>query len=119
MKKTLVLLAVLAVGLPGTGQASPNPAAFSYRYKVWAPPNVFGDWYEVGAHTAARSFKITARPIGSTAIVGEVHYFAEDGRETIEPFTREIMIRTGNFVAPVKVRFKGIPLGTAVEVNVD
>ncbi|MGD0042801.1 MAG: hypothetical protein ABSE84_20745 [Isosphaeraceae bacterium] len=119
MKKILLLLAALAMGLPAAGQASPTPTTFGHRYEAYAPPNVFGNWYEVGAHLGAATFKITARPLGNSAIVGEVHYFAEDGRETIKPFTQEITIRTANGVAAVKVRFKGIPTGTAVEVEVD
>ena len=119
MKKALLLLAAVVIGLPAAGQASPTPTTLGHRYDAYAPPNFFGNWYEVGAHLGPTTFKITARPLGNSEIASEVRYFASNGQEKIETFTREIRIQTGNGVGAVKVRFKGIPTGTAVEVDVD
>jgi hypothetical protein len=105
----LALLAAIA-GVASTAHAA--------TYHAYAPPNAFGVWVQVGAHANATAFSISATPVGATSIVGEVRYFGVDGREKIEPFIGSTVIRTCNCVATVQVRFKGIPLGSAVDVNV-
>jgi hypothetical protein len=106
----LALLAAIAA-VPSLARAGTHHA--------YAPPNVFGPWVQVGAHSGAASFSISASPVGSTAIVGEVRYYGADGRLRIEPFYGPKSIQTCNCYGTVQVRFKGVPLGSAVDVYVN
>jgi hypothetical protein len=110
MAAGLALLASIA-GVASTAHAT--------TYHAYAPPNVFGGWVQVGAYANATSFSISVTPVGATAIVGEVRYFGTDGQLKIEQFFGSIAIQTCNCVGTLQVRFKGIPLGSAVNVNVN
>lgn len=112
-RRGLLLLGALATGL------ALAPATRAGTYSVWAGPNVFGPWVQVASHASAITYKISAIPVGNTAIVGEVMYFGVDGQRKIESFHRQITIRTCPCVGVVQVRFKGIPFGSAVDVNVN
>jgi hypothetical protein len=86
-------------------------------YNAYAPPNAWGTPVALRAHLGAATITISYRVVGDTVVVGEVAYFNKDGNEVKEMFNGEITIRTGNVVAQPKVRFKGIPLGSAVTVT--
>ena len=84
------------------------------EFSAYAGPLVFGPWVNVASHMGTATFSISAEPIGSTVLVGEVRYFATDGSQRTESFTKSVSVRTGNSIANVEVRFKGVPLGSAV-----
>jgi hypothetical protein len=85
-----------------------------------ALPNTFGPQVDVVSHLGSVAVSLSAKPLGKTTIVGEIEYWAspEDKETTKKQFYGDIQIRTGKVVGVVKVRFKGIPLGSAVEVTV-
>ena len=85
-----------------------------------ALPNVFGPQVDVVSHLGSVGVSLTAKPLGNTVIVGEIEYWAkaDDKEKTKKEFNKEIEIRTADVVGTVKVRFKGIPLGSVVEVVV-
>ncbi len=101
------------------GMAGPVSTAHAEDHIVQAGPNVFGRWYQVGAHAGAVTYTITATPIGGSSIDGEVLYFGADGRQHQDRLVRYTVIRTCDCVGTVKVRFRGIPLGTAVKVTIN
>jgi hypothetical protein len=88
-------------------------------YNLYAPPHTFGPWTHVGAHAGSAGFKITATPLGNTAVVGEVQWFDVDGRQKVSQFHGVTYVRTCNCYGTIKVRLKGIPLGSAVTVTVN
>jgi hypothetical protein len=114
IRSVAVLVGMLAAGL--------MPFATTVQgatYPAYAGPNVFGPWAQVGSHAGAITYTISASPVGKTMIVGEVMYFGVDGQRKVEPFYGSTVIRTCNCWATVLVRFKGIPLGTVVNVSVN
>lgn len=91
------------------------------EYAAYAPPaylDKWGIWTRIAEHTGRAGFHITAEPVGSTVITGQVRYYKTDSEQHTEGFTTEITIQTANVVAAVEVRFKGWPLGTAVKGTV-
>ena len=106
----------LAVAIAGLASAD-NPTT----YHAYAPPIVFGPWTKVGEHTGSARFLIIAKPVGSTFIQCEVEYFDSDGHKKVEQFpgNTPIRIKTCDCYATVRVRCKGIPTGTAVEIEVN
>jgi len=86
-------------------------------FNIWAPPNFFGPWVIVASHGGVVRYTIQASAVGSTLVIGEVKYYSQTG-ERIEQFRDVARITTGNAWANVRVRFKGIPLGSSVEVRV-
>lgn len=86
-------------------------------FNIWAPPMIYGPWVVVASHGGVVRYTITARPQGSTMVMGEVKYHSHTG-ERVEAFKDVARITTGNSWANVRVRFKGIPLGSAVDVRV-
>lgn len=84
------------------------------EFSAYAGPMIFGPWVNVASHIGTATFSISAEPLGSTVIVGEVRYFGSDGTQKTESFNQSVTVRTGNSIANVEVRFKGVPLGSAV-----
>jgi hypothetical protein len=109
---------MLSVGTLAAGLMLIATTVHAATFSAYAGPNVFGPWTQIGSHAGAITYTINASPVGNTAIVGEVAYFAADGQRKVEPFYGSTVIRTCNCYATVQVRFKGIPLGSAVNVNV-
>lgn len=85
------------------------------RFNAYAGPSTWGPWTQIAAHGGPVTYTITAKPVGSTVIVGRVKYFGRDGKQHIETFRGSTTITTGNSWATVRVSFKGIPTGSAVE----
>jgi hypothetical protein len=82
---------------------------------------MFGPWVEVGAYCGVSwRYTINFEPLGDTAVAGEVKYFKDPGYYAIEQILTGAQITTSsrNTCDRVYVRFKGLPLGTAVRVNV-
>lgn len=83
-----------------------------------APAGKFGPDLALRAHLGKATYTISYKAVGKTLVLGEVDYYNEAGKLVTEPFNGTITIKTGNVVAQPKVRFKGIPTGSAVNVTV-
>jgi hypothetical protein len=86
-------------------------------FNIWAPPMAFGPWTVVASHGGPVGYTIDMRVLGSTVVIGEVKYYGARG-ERVEQFRGQTHIRTGNAWGNVRVRFRGVPLGSSVEVRV-
>jgi len=87
-------------------------------FSAYAPPFVFGPWMTaIGGLGFATGLRIDVTPVGDTTVFGEVRYYNEASQETVQPFQGTIYISTCNCLQNVEVRFKGVPLGSAVEGN--
>ncbi len=94
----------------------------NYRtFHVYAPPMYWGDWQTIASHfTGDVSYEIKAWAIGDTQLKCQVRYFKGEGagEQVIEDFYdgdyHKITV-CDNCAANVEVRFKGVPLGTAVK----
>ena len=87
------------------------------RFSAYAPPVIYGAWQEVAAHIGSVTYTITVAPVGDTLLMGEVMYFKGTGAgtQTVESIVQTATITTSDSVATVKVIFKGVPTGTAVD----
>jgi hypothetical protein len=113
MLRILGLVTVFAV-LFGTGQT----ARAVDRFDAYAGPCIFGPTYNLRAHIGAAPYTISYQAIGKTVVTGEVTFIDVFGKQVTVPFNGTISFRTGNFVGVPKVRFKGVPFGSAVKVTV-
>lgn len=89
------------------------------RVQVYAGPNVFGPWHVVASHIGSVSYDIKVEPVGDTVVVGEVRYYNEQNRQITSGFYRETSINTGNSIANIEVRLKGVPFGSSCWVTVE
>src|SRR5262249_38331976 len=89
------------------------------RVQVYAGPNVFGPWAVVSSHIGHVRYTIKVEPIGDTTVFGEVRYYDESNTLVTKGFYQEISISTGNSIANVEVRLKGIPFGSSCWVDVN
>jgi hypothetical protein len=105
-----LILATAALSSPATARAA--------SYSAYAGPNVFGPWIQVGAYLGSVQYSVSASPVGKTAIMGEVRYYGTDGQLKVESFYGSKTVTTCDCVGTLQVRFKGLPLGTAVNVDV-
>lgn len=88
----------------------------SGEFTAYAPPAVFGPWTTaIDGLGYAASIRIAASPLGETTVFGEAKFWNEAGIETVQPFQGAALIRTCNCLQNILVRFKGVPLGSAVE----
>jgi hypothetical protein len=87
-------------------------------HDAYAPPAKYGPTLSLRAHLGTATYSISYEAVGSTKVIGEVTYINAKGKEVTEEFNGSITIKCGNVVAQPKVRFKGIPLGSAVKVTV-
>ncbi len=111
----LSALACLAVGLSTIGSSAHAAGGIS----AWAPPGAWGVWQQLASQISGPiTYKITAEPVGSTAVVGQVAYVDETGKEHIMDFHKDVTFRTGNYSHWIRVRFKGFPLVTVVAVTI-
>lgn len=106
----LVLLPACSVLDNGAKVCQPRP------YTGYASPSAvgWGSWVPVGSHGGSVTYRLTARALGNTSLVGQVRYQGPQG-ERVETFYGSVTIRTGNAYGNVYVRFQGQPLGSAVE----
>ena len=87
--------------------------------KAWAAPGVFGPWVTLTYQVTPLQVTIEAMPVGGTAIQCQAHYYDESGNLREPLFPGIIRFATGNFAHNIRVRFMGLPLGTAVDVAAD
>jgi hypothetical protein len=91
----------------------------SYNFDAYAPPVVFGQWYDLPGHLGAVTYTVKYKVVGNTVVTGEVKYFDAAGKLRTMPFSGgEVTFRTGESVAQPKIRFKGVPTGSVVRVIV-
>lgn len=110
----LFSLAVLPVLM-----AAPAAQALETKeYGAYAPPNAWGAWTNAGSNWGRETLTIRADPLGKTLVLGEVRYYDATGKPVVQPFRGAVRITTGDVAAVVEVRFKGVPLGSAVRVLV-
>ncbi|NOT00167.1 MAG: PQQ-binding-like beta-propeller repeat protein [Phycisphaerales bacterium] len=92
-------------------------------FKVYAPPLFFGPWVTAYGGNGPHRVTISAQPQGDTTIFGQVHYYAcetdpnqcgSGGVEKTVSFGAVTSVFTADAFANVRVRFKGIPLGSVV-----
>lgn len=106
----------------GGGAAVPaenGAASGGDLFTVYAPPQAWGPRVIVGSHIGKASFVISAKATGNANIVGEVTYYDEHNVKRTVSFGESIVVRTGDSVANVRVRFKSVGLtGTGVRVQV-
>ena len=91
----------------------------SKTFTAYAPPIVWGLWTTIQSHGGPIAFKITYSPIGDTMVMGKVRYYKEVGKLTEEEFKDEVTIKTANVWANIDVCFKGVPLGSTVEGEIE
>jgi len=84
--------------------------------KAYAGPRIFGPWVMLTYQVTPLLVTIEATPLGGTAIQCQAHYYDEGGalREPFFPGVTQFV--TGNYAHNIRVRFRGEPLGTAVDV---
>ena len=84
--------------------------------KAWAAPGVFGPWVTLTYQVSPLLVAIEATPVGNTVIQGQAHYYDEGGslREPFFPGITEFI--TGNYAHNIRVRFRGIPFGSKVDI---
>ena len=89
------------------------------RARVQALPMKFGAWYTLTYQVTPLSVIIEAAPVGATEIDCQAHYYDEGGVLQEPYFPGIIQFTTGNDAHNIRVRFRGNPLGTAVDVVAD
>jgi hypothetical protein len=111
-------LAALTLGLADALLLAPRAEATT-RFEAYAAAGTFGPWYDLPGQLGPLTYVVRYGALGrGTAVTAEVKYAAADGQEVIVPFNDSVAFRTGNFAAVPKVRFRGIPFGSAVTVIV-
>jgi hypothetical protein len=81
---------------------------------------VWGPWTVVGSHLGSISFEVEYSALGDTMVMGEIRYFRgpDAGVQVVEGFRDAVTVTTSNSVANIEARFKGVPTGSAVDINV-
>ena len=93
-----------------------------HQYKevyAWAAPSMWGPWKNIRSHYGEEYINIDYEPIGDTIVYAEVKYFDKSNNEVVKPFFGSISFKTGDSIANIYVRFKGIPMGSAVRIFVN
>jgi len=84
------------------------------EFNGWAPPMTYGAWYLIAEHIGTVYYYGEAWADGESAFFGQVRYYGEESWE-IEDYVDDFSFTTGDVIATVETRFKGIPYGTAVD----
>jgi hypothetical protein len=88
-------------------------------YDACAGPGFFGPWVIVASQiNGPVTYGISATPLGKTIVVGQVRYWDVDDVLREDLFFDSTEIRTGNSTQSVRIRFKGLGLGSPVRVIV-
>lgn len=89
----------------------------SRAFSAYAPPMAWGPEVTVASHMGSVTYNISYRALGNTLVLGKVTYYKGPGNQdrVTEQFTHKTTITTSNSMANVLVRFRGVPLGSAVE----
>jgi hypothetical protein len=87
-------------------------------FNAYAAPNVWGPKLTLRAHLGKATYTVSYKAVGKTQVIGQVTYWATKNKEVTKEFNGSITFTTADVVATPTVRFKGIPLGSAVKVTV-
>ncbi|MCX4027788.1 hypothetical protein H0A36_25205 [Endozoicomonas sp. SM1973] len=85
------------------------------RFAGYAPPMVWSPQTSIMGHIGSTSFKIDIKTLGSTLVHSLVRFWGPSERWQEKQFNGSTSIRTGDAAASVYMRYKGVPLGSAVE----
>ncbi|MDE1464033.1 hypothetical protein [Spartinivicinus poritis] len=85
------------------------------RFAGYAPPMVWSPQTSIMGHIGSARFKIDIKTLGDTLVHSLVRYWGTSERWQETQFNGSISIRTGNAAASVYMKYKGVPLGSAVE----
>jgi hypothetical protein len=88
------------------------------QFNLYAPPVIWGPWMPIQSHGGSMHFNISYEAVGNTLVLGKVRYFKDKDKKTELQFSREVRIKTADVWASIEVCFKGIPLGSAVKVEI-
>lgn len=92
----------------------PDPSLGCYFYNDYAPPLTWGIWKYLTSNLGTVKYLVTASPVGSTDLTGEVKYVGPSGVIVQQQFAQSIQFTAGPDAGSVEVRFMGNPYGTAV-----
>ena len=86
----------------------------------YAGPSIWGPELTVLSHLGVTTVKVSYSAIGDTMVLGRIKYHAGPNGGVLkeEEFNGETEVTTANAVANVICQFKGVPLGSTVEVQV-
>lgn len=104
---------------PLAGEAN---ATIKSTYTYSAPPMAFGPWVQVGSYCGpSRIYTIDFELAGDTQVVGQVKYYRYGQLQVIETILSGISITTApvNVCANIYLRFKGVPPGSQVDVEIN
>lgn len=91
----------------------------SKTFTAYAAPMAWGPWMAIQSHGGVITFKITYSAIGDTLVMGKVRYYKEKEKLREEEFKDEVTIKTADVWANIDVCFKGVPLGSTVEGEIE
>jgi hypothetical protein len=103
----------LAVALALTG-----PSNADDRLTAQAGPNVWGPKLNIRSHLGKATYTVSYKAVGNTLVVGEITYWQTKDRQVTKEFNGSITFTTADVSGTPTVRFKGIPLGSVVNVSV-
>lgn len=91
------------------------------RFSAYAAPNMWGPTVPVASHIGSVRYTIQYSAIGETLVLARVTYWKGEGggQRVREEFRDQTTITTSNSVGSVECEFTGIPLGSAVSVEVN
>lgn len=97
-----------------------NQVQVQSRLSGYAAPMIWGPDVVIGSHIGSVTYTISYEAVGDTVVLGRVTYFkgSGSGSKVTEEFRDETTITTSNSVATVVCDFKGIPTGSAVNIDV-
>ena len=73
----------------------------------------------IASHIGTVPYTIDYQAVGDTLVLAQVRYFAAgSGAQVTVDFSGSISIVTSNSIANIEVRFKGVPLGSAVQGSI-
>jgi hypothetical protein len=91
-------------------------AARAETLNAYAAPNAWGPVTYLEAYLGPVTYTVRYEALGKTVVVGEVTYEGPKGR-VVKEFNGSVTFRTHGAGRP-SVRFKGLPLGSAVRVTI-
>lgn len=111
MKRVFVVAMVLLSFSPADAKAETTLSGY-------APPGVWGRWFDLPGHIGSVGYELSYSAVGDTSVVAEVEYVDGNGVLVTKGFSGFIHFKTGPFVGAPRVRFSGTPFGSAVRLRV-
>ncbi len=84
-------------------------------FNGYAPPLIYGPWFDLCNLGGAFSLRVDVYPAGDTTLFGELRYFNKENIETTQEFESGLIVSTSNSFQTVRLRVKGVPLGSAFD----